>query len=421
MLLLVPYHGLKYLQLNEGGFFGSAFLLHWLHLWRMPLFFAVSGFLAAMTLARWGVARQLRSRLKRIGIPLAVGMVTIVPLVGLVMIGLSHLFHGDSPRGPKPLVFENVFRTQPMHLWFLNYLLIMSVISVGIVLMLRRLPAFGRGIDRAFRAVVSSPVMVPVLGICSGSMLYLGGFWRAPAVVAQSLIPNPEAFAFYTVFFAFGWLLYRNIGLVPRIESAPGWKLFFGTAFALLGFFLFSRRGQAADPASFRLPVLIAGAMATWLTMFGFWGLFARVFAKERYWLRYLADASYWIFLIHVPFLSLASISLAQTELPIVLRLVLAVGFSLTCSLVTYALFVRYTAIGRLLNGPRERPAGRRTWPARRRHRDEIAGLEAAVASPAAAAGAAPDVEVEITEPPASAPKSGDQPTDEMPVPQGVP
>lgn len=413
MLLLVPYHGLKYLQVNEGGFFGSAFLLHWLHLWRMPLFFAVSGFLAAMTLSRWGVARQLRSRLKRIGIPLAVGMVTIVPLVGLILIGLSHLYHGDRPSGPKPFVLENVFRTQPMHLWFLNYLLIMSVISVGVVLAIRQLPAIGKRIDQAFRIVVSSPFMVPALGICSGTMLYIGDFWRAPAVVAQSLIPNPEAFAYYTVFFVFGWLLYRNIGLVPKIESGPGWKLFFGTAFALLGFFLYSRRTHVADPAAFRLPVLIAGAMATWLTMFGFWGLFARIFAKERYWLRYLADASYWIFLIHVPFLTIASISLAQTDLPIVLRLILAVSFALVCSLATYQLFVRYTAIGRLLNGPRERRKGRRD--------DEIARLEAAAASPTAVTGSVPVAELDTAEPPGGAAESNDQPTGEIPALQSVP
>jgi hypothetical protein len=33
---------------------------------------------------------------------------------------------------------------------------------------------------------------------------------------------------------------------------------------------------------------------------------------------------------------------------------------SVAFSLITYALFVRYTAIGRLLNGRRTRPSGRR-------------------------------------------------------------
>lgn len=371
MLLLVPYHGLKFLQTNEGGFYGSAFLIHWLHLWRMPLFFAVSGFLAAMTLARWGVGRQLKSRLKRIGVPLVVGMVTLVPVIGLISIGLSHLYQGTSGRNPRPLIWENVFTTQPMHLWFLNYLLIMSVLSVAAVLILRRTPKLRRGLDRVFSFVMATPFMVPVLGIASGSMLYIGGFWRAPAVVAQSLVPNPEAFAFYTVFFVFGWMLYRNIKLLPKIESGPGWKLFFGTVFAVFGFLLYANRGQAAEPGSLRIFVLIAGAMATWLTLFGFWGLFARIFATERFWLRYLADASYWIFLIHVPFLGIASISLAQTDLPMILRLVIAVSFALICSLVTYALFVRHTPIGRLLNGPRPRRRELREAEARRREAAE--------------------------------------------------
>lgn len=356
MLLLVPYHGLKYLQVNEGGFYGSAFLLHWLHLWRMPLFFAVSGFLAAMTLARWGLARQLRSRLKRLGIPLAVGMVTIVPLVGLAMIGTSHLVHRNRPGGPRSFAWDSVFRTEPMHLWFLNYLLIMSVAAVAAVLLLRRLPAVRAGLDRAWRLLVASPLMIPLLAVVAGAALWLGGFWRAPSVVAQSLVPNPESFLYYTVFFVFGWMLYRNIDLLPRVESGPGWKLAAGTLFAVFGFALYAKRGELASPGELRPAVVFAGAMATWLTLFGFWGLFARLFNRERYWLRYLADASYWVFLIHVPFLSAASIALAQTGLPMLLRLVLAVAFSLACSFATYALFVRYTAIGRLLHGPRQRP-----------------------------------------------------------------
>lgn len=356
MLLLVPYHGLKFLHVHEGGFLGSGFILQWLHLWRMPLFFAVSGFLAAMTLARWGARRQLVSRLKRIGIPLAVGMVTIIPLVGLVQVGVSRIFHANRPGGPKPFILENVFRTEPMHLWFLSYLLIMSVLVLAVVLLLRRSSGLKKGLDRVFTLIVDTPLMLPVLGLASGSALYFGGFWRAPAVVASSLIPNPEAFLYYTVFFVFGWMLFRNIRLLPKIESDPGPKLFFGLVFALLGYYLYARRGQVLEPGTLRLPVLIAGAAATWLTLFGFWGLFARFFASERYWLRYLADASYWIFLIHVPFLTAASMTLAQTDLPLQLRLVIAVTFSIGLSLATYALFVRYTFIGRVLNGPRSRP-----------------------------------------------------------------
>lgn len=356
MLLLVPYHGIKFLQAS-GGFFGSAFLLQWLHLWRMPLFFAVSGFLAAMTLSRWGLQRQLRSRIKRIGIPFAVGMVTIIPLVGLVMVGLSQLFHQNRSGGPKALVLENIFRAEPLHLWFLEYLLVMSLLAAGLVLLVRRAPGLGERIDNAFGALISSPLMVPALALASGLALYLGDYWRAAAVVAHSLIPDLWMLCYYTVFFLFGWLLYRNLKVLPRVESRPGIKLLAGTVCVVVAYhFFFTHRSPIKDPELRQVLVLVFASLGTWLTLFGFWGLFAKVFSRERAWMRYLADAAYWIFLIHVPFLTAAGITLAQTGLPPVPRLILAVAFATGASLATYALFVRHTAIGRLLHGPRERP-----------------------------------------------------------------
>jgi peptidoglycan/LPS O-acetylase OafA/YrhL len=58
--------------------------LHAVHGFRMPLFFLLSGFFTAMLWRRRGLAALVRHRLKRIALPLAIGVVTIVPLVNLV-------------------------------------------------------------------------------------------------------------------------------------------------------------------------------------------------------------------------------------------------------------------------------------------------------------------------------------------------
>ena len=99
MLLLVPYHGLLFLQNTDTAMVGLDFSVFWLHLWRMGLFFAVSGFLAAMTLGLWGPTRQLRQRLKRIGIPLVVAMLTILPAQKLIVFWF---FHENNPVVPVP-------------------------------------------------------------------------------------------------------------------------------------------------------------------------------------------------------------------------------------------------------------------------------------------------------------------------------
>ncbi|MDE2840896.1 MAG: acyltransferase family protein, partial [Chloroflexota bacterium] len=94
----------------------------------------------------------------------------------------------------------------------------------------------------------------------------------------------------------------------------------------------------------------------TWLMCFGLIGLFRLIASRERYWVRYVSDSSYWLYLWHLPLIVFAQ------------RLVLTwpmnahLKFSLICItvtallLVSYQLGVRYTPIGTMLNGKRERP-----------------------------------------------------------------
>lgn len=54
---------------------------HAVHGFRMPLFFLLSGFFTALLWRRKGLTNLLGQRIKRIALPLAIGMVTIVPAV----------------------------------------------------------------------------------------------------------------------------------------------------------------------------------------------------------------------------------------------------------------------------------------------------------------------------------------------------
>ncbi|MCA9311713.1 MAG: acyltransferase family protein, partial [Phycisphaerales bacterium] len=58
-----------------------------IHGFRLPLFFLMSGFFSAMLLQRRGVGGFLTHRWKRIGLPLLLGSVTIIPAMWGVIIG----------------------------------------------------------------------------------------------------------------------------------------------------------------------------------------------------------------------------------------------------------------------------------------------------------------------------------------------
>ena len=93
MLLGVFYHALLFNGMVAGGprpplgpgsarsgFSGEMFTQEYLHSFRMPLFFIVSGFFCHMMLLKYGPRRYYARRGFRIGVPLLIGMFTFVPL-----------------------------------------------------------------------------------------------------------------------------------------------------------------------------------------------------------------------------------------------------------------------------------------------------------------------------------------------------
>lgn len=380
MLLLVPYHGLLFLKNRGEVLAGLDFSVFWLHLWRMGLFFAVSGFLAAMTLGLWGPTRQVRQRLIRIGIPLAVGMVTILPLQRMVVLWFVNHRRPDSTNPAHEWTVENIFGWAPNHLWFLSYLLVLNLLALLVWITIRQSPALRDRLDRGFRALTTSWLLAPVLAAACATTLWAGGYVEAPGIVSTSLIPHTSPLAYYAIFFLFGWMLFRSADLLPRVEARPWSKLGLGMVLAVLAWAFHKNHVVLPDALPRAWVISFTAGMASWLTLFGVWGLFAKFLSGARSWVRYLADSAYWVYLIHIPFLVALQLALAGTALPPLVRLLLATAGALALSFLTYATVVRHTPIGWLLHGKRsrKRPAGRDPVPP-----DPVVAVPAVAADPA--------------------------------------
>ena len=73
---------------------------------------------------------------------------------------------------------------------------------------------------------------------------------------------------------------------------------------------------------------------------------------------RYLADASYWMYIMHVPLVMALQVAFAQLDWPWFVEYPLLLAALLAVLLLSYELVVRHTAIGAMLNGrkvPRNR------------------------------------------------------------------
>ena len=377
ILLLIPYHASRYVQ---KGFTDSALVdgvVWFVHAWHMPLFFAISGYLAAGALRRSGVVKQLQSRGRRLGIPLVIGMLTVVPLANLMVIASTQLRarKQDVP-ADRELDLANIFTATPRHLWFLAYLLMISLIVVGIRALASRSATLGGTAGRWFGWLMRNPLALVLLALVTGSILLLKSGWAAGGSGASSLVPVPTLLLYYLAFFGFGVLMAGRDELIEGLRRGAWIRLTAGMALAIPVFLLFYNSGDftgnvgadgtLVDAGSPRILGLFAVGLVCWLTLLGIWGVAARYVRSESRVLRYLADASFWVYLIHIPFLIGLQSALAEADIYLPLRWALTVIGTLLLSVGSYALFVRRTAIGTWLHGarPRSRGEGKEGSPA---------------------------------------------------------
>ncbi len=335
-----------------------------IHVFRMPVFFVMAGFFAALLLEQRGPAGFLRNRMVRILLPFAAGWAVLFPLVAALVTVARNL---EQPR-TIPVKYLQFFSSgevarhvDPMHLWFLEYLLIFYTIAIALMPLARQLPAVVARVERTFRALLTSPLGSLVLAAITFPALC---FMQEGALDdPSSFVPESKIVITYLVFFACGWLLYRNADLLPTLLRLPRLPivLVLGIAAALLGFYFLWHRAQ---PTASHTQLWFLGSawflgLSMWLFIFGFTGLFLRYLERPVPWIRYLSDSSYWLYLMHMPVLLVFQIAVAGTGWTPAVKALVVLGGSVPTLLASYHVLVRSTWVGAILNG-RRYPVNRR-------------------------------------------------------------
>ena len=323
-----------------------------IHGFRMPVFFLVSGFFTAMLWRRRGLGGLIAHRLRRIALPLGLSVLVLVPAI----LGAYALAAGISGLGERAIDVGVLDGFRLFHLWFLWHLLFLVAgfaLAVGLANVLRRV--LGRGPTLGPRGRLLALIALP-LATLAPQLLMESRFFGPDT--SDRLVPEPHVLAYYATFFAFGALTYGVViddGTLLLRRLGRGWWWMLPAALLVLfpvGALLTYDGGPALWPVASVVQVTYA-----WLCCLGLVGLFATILARERPWVRYLADASYWMYLVHFPLIVVAQGALARWAFgPDILwvALVSAAAFGLT--LASYRSWVRYGVIGRLLNGAKARP-----------------------------------------------------------------
>lgn len=178
-------------------------------------------------------------------------------------------------------------------------------------------------------------------------------------------IPWPPKVFYYCIFFGFGALCYGR----PEYEEKLGrhWPVSFLLAIpvVLVGVgFLESRNVQISTQLSqgnfspiITSHLIASGCMVLycWLMIFACIGLFRYFFSSGNKIIRYLSDSAYWLYIAHMPLIILLQGWVAPWEVHSLIKFLLVFGVTVGVLLVMYETMIRYTWIGKLLNGPRQR------------------------------------------------------------------
>ena len=177
----------------------------------------------------------------------------------------------------------------------------------------------------------------------------------------------------YGGFFCLGWLIDRQPELLAelgRLSIARGLQAALSIGIVLL---LTPMQMDPGHP-QFQLAhwVYVSSyAVMMWCLVGLTIGVFRKWFRQSRTWVRYVADSSYWMYLIHLPVVVWLQVAVAEWPLHWSLKLGFISMVTISFALLTYDLFVRSTWVGLILNG-RRRDRGLARWFPRRASGSEI-------------------------------------------------
>jgi glucans biosynthesis protein C len=333
--------------------------VYWVNGFVMPVFFLAAGVSAPAACESRGPRTFLAHRASRLLRPLLFGCLTVLPIFyliwgyGLMATGRCDMTNIMAWRFDPP-IRQNLYGLG--HLWFLEYLFLVCVLwCVG--WWLRGLLPLGTGPAGAeggwARRVLDSPwrpllLAIPTAAIfCADSDTMLR--------VDNVIVPNAFRLLHYLLFFTVGgWISKVR---EPRRQFARYGLLYLGLSLVVFALMLPLLLRHAAAPLQgwSRVGFCVLAALFPWLTVFGGLGSLLRVVRGRGGAMRFLSEASFWVYIVHVPIVALVQVLLLPFAWPGAIKFLVVSAVAVALSLLSYGPVVRHSLVGEIINGARKR------------------------------------------------------------------
>ena len=374
-LLVVLYHaGLAYLTTplrltlwvayDKPGMTAFDCFIYWVNGFAMPAFFLAAGVSAPAACEARGARVFLRHRASRLLRPLLFGCFTVLPIFyllwgyGLMVSGrctLDHILAWRFSPEIRPYLYGLG------HLWFLEYLFLVCLVwAVGwsICRALRFRTAIGSGSERRWMPrIISSPWGPLLLAVPTGLIFLLDS--DTMLRVDNTIIPNVFRLLHYTYFFSIGACI-GNIREPKRLLVRHG-RFYLAASVVVFALMLPLLLAHAAAPLVGwkRLAFCGLAALFPWLTVFGSLGVLLGLVQSRGAAMRFLTEASFWVYIVHVPIVAFGQLVLLGVTWPTPVKFLVVSAVAIISSLLSYEYAVRRSLIGEIINGARKRTTQR--------------------------------------------------------------
>ncbi|HEY1025740.1 MAG TPA: acyltransferase family protein [Sphingobacteriaceae bacterium] len=305
--------------------------------WIMPLFFFVSGASTYFALQHRSVRRFASDRLKRILVPLVLGILILSP-PQVYLERLSHNQFSGSFMSFIPYYFEGWyafggnFAWMGLHLWYLLLLLIFSFIALPLIYTIRGL----KGLSIPAKPLVLSGAVV---------LLALPGTFVDPDAIAGSRIWGGWSIIEHFMIFLMGYLMFSSVSF-PLILQRLRW----GTLAAAIVLLMLMLMPDAhvnglpfEHPWYFAKMLLRSGACFSWI--FAILGFAARYLNTPGQGLRYLNEAVLPFYILHQAVIVPVGFYVVQMPSSIATKYMIIATASVTVVVALYLLIRRFNLL----------------------------------------------------------------------------
>jgi fucose 4-O-acetylase-like acetyltransferase len=349
VLLLVPFHVALIFVLDPNSIMYIKDVVNspvldeaagFVHLWHMPVLFAISGAATYLALGFRSAGQYVRERFLRLLVPFVFGVLTFIPLT-------TYIRRMGFPNAPSLWDhYLGFFRIDPdhldgyagtftpAHLWFILFLFVFSLVGLPLFLTLRG--EQGRKVVNSLAAFAQAP----------GGLLV----WVIPLALVASLdlLGDKNPLYYFTVFL-FGFVLASDPRFQQSIDRLTWFALGYGVFEAV--FRLLVPQWHYAEWTPQWMALGLMYELGRWSLTLAVLGLGHRFLNRTGRLLSYASEAAMPFYVLHMTFSTLTGYFVIQLEAPVAVKYPLIVLAATALTLVAYELFVRRWNFMRALFG----------------------------------------------------------------------